>query len=285
MQVIRRISRIKKQIQLWKKQNYQIGFVPTMGALHQGHLSLINQATKENDKVVVSIFVNPLQFGPREDFKQYPRPFREDVNLCQKAGVDVVFYPTIKEMYPEGFKTFVDMHDLPEVLCGRSRPGHFRGVMTVVIKLFNIIEPHIAYFGQKDYQQALIIKQMVKDLNIPIDIKLLPIVREKDGLAMSSRNKYLSEKERKEAVCLYESLVKAQELIRKGENSPAKIIMAMRQIIKTRKSARIDYIVIVDPLTLKNLTRLKPGQPVLIALAVYIGKTRLIDNFILNCPS
>jgi len=280
---MRLICSIKKMYEFSKTAHLKgktIGFVPTMGYLHEGHLSLIRKARKENDLVVVSIFVNPLQFGPKEDFKRYPRDLKRDMKMAKEAGADLIFYPDAKDMYPDGFKTYVNVEELSDKLCGKFRPGHFKGVATVVTKLFNIVSPDIAYFGQKDAQQAIIIKRMVKDLNIPIKIKVLPIVRERDGLAMSSRNTYLNEKERKDALVLYQALNLAKDLIKRGITDTDKIIKKMRQLIKKKKNAKIDYIEIVE---MDNLSPVKKvSGKCLIALAVWIGKTRLIDNIIIN---
>jgi pantoate--beta-alanine ligase len=280
MVIARSISKLREVIKKEKEKKKTIGFVPTMGALHLGHLSLIRKAKKETDFVVVSIFVNPTQFGPNEDYMRYPRQFKKDKEILKKEKVDLLFYPSIKTMYPQNFSTYVEEVYLSKVLCGKFRPGHFRGVCTVVAKLFNIVEPDVSFFGQKDYQQAQIIKRMVRDLNFPIKIKVLPIVREKDGLAMSSRNKYLSYKERKDALCLYQALNKAKELIKKGERSPGVVKKEMEKIIKSIKKAKIDYIEIVDDDNLREIKKIK-GK-ILIALAVWIGKARLIDNFLLN---
>lgn len=277
---------MKAKIDALKRKGLTIGFVPTMGALHEGHLSLMRRAGRETDIVVVSIFVNPMQFGPKEDYKRYPRPVQQDLRLCRSVGVDIVFSPSSKEIYPQASDTltnaFVDVHKLTETMCGKSRPGHFRGVLTVVNKLFNIVEPDIAYFGQKDYQQALVIKQMISDLNMNVQIKVMPIIRERDGLAMSSRNKYLTPAERQEATCLYRAFLKATGLIRSNRHpvNSVKIIRAMKGIINSVSHSRIDYIVVVDPQTLKPVKTITYRQ-VLIALAVYIGKTRLIDNFLI----
>jgi len=277
MKTIRNISELKKVIRKWKISKRTIGFVPTMGALHEGHLSLVRKARKETDKVIVSIFVNPMQFSPHEDLKKYPRPFAKDKELCKQAGADIIFSPPPDGIYPEGFKTFINMKGLPEVLCGHSRPGHFSGVMTVVAKLFNITEPDIAYFGLKDFQQLAIIKQMVRDLNMAVSIKAMPIIREKDGLAMSSRNQYLTPDLRIQATCLYKALTQARDWVKKGECSSSKVISQMKAIIKKVKEARIDYVTIVDRNTLQAIPRIQKGKS-LIVLAVFIGKTRLIDN-------
>jgi len=278
MKIITTIKDIKKEISQAQRKRLTIGFVPTMGALHQGHLTLMQQAKNESNIVIISIFVNPLQFGPKEDFRRYPRSLKSDVGLARTAGVNIIFAPTVKEMYANTL-TFVDMSNLTNKLCGKSRPGHFRGVLTVVAKLFNIIQPDIAYFGQKDFQQALIIKKMAQDLNMNLEIKTRPTVREPDGLAMSSRNKYLDVTHRTYANRLYRSLLKAKGLILSGEKSCKKIRNAMLAIIKTIPGNRIDYVEIADPETLESIERIK-NRPVLIALAVYVGKTRLIDNIL-----
>lgn len=259
-----------------KTQNKTIGFVPTMGYLHKGHLSLVRRSLKENNATIVSIFVNPIQFGPGEDFKKYPRDFKRDEKMLRDIGVDAVFYPTVNQIYPQPYYTYIDVEYLSEVLCGKSRPGHFRGVATVVAKLFNIVKPDIAYFGQKDAQQAIIIKKMVHDLNMAIKIKTMPIIREKGGLAMSSRNAYLSPQERKDALILYKALLLAERMVKGGQTSAKKIIDKMKALIKQKKSAKIDYVEIVDEKTLRPVKRIY-GE-VLIAVAVYIGRTRLIDN-------
>jgi len=276
---MRIIRSLKEMIGFSKNKRLKaktIGFVPTMGALHQGHLSLIRRARQENDIVVVSIFVNPTQFGPREDFKKYPRNLKQDSSLCRKDGVDIIFYPDRKAMYPADYRTFVSVEGLGDVLCGGTRPGHFKGVATAVTKLFNIVNPDIAYFGQKDAQQAIIIQRMVNDLNMPFKIKVMRTIREKDGLAASSRNIYLNEKERKTATALYEALKKARDLISKGSQNAQGIIRQIKSIIKERGIARIDYISIVD---LDNLEPIKKiNSNCLIALAAWVGGTRLIDN-------
>jgi len=255
-----------------------ISFVPTMGYLHQGHLSLIRQAGKDSDVLVVSIFVNPTQFGRGEDYERYPRDLERDKKLAAEEKVDILFVPSSKEMYPQGYHTFVEVERLSESLCGRFRPGHFRGVATVVAKLFNIVSPHSAYFGQKDAQQALLIRKMVKDLNMGVEVKVLPIIREEDGLALSSRNAYLSPEERRAAPVLYKSLQEARRMLEAGERDSRRVIRQMEEMIKKEKQARIDYISIVDGETLEERERIE-GK-VLVALAVWMGKTRLIDNII-----
>ncbi|MGE4357034.1 MAG: pantoate--beta-alanine ligase [Candidatus Omnitrophota bacterium] len=280
MRVIEEIKEMQKLVKQWRRKNKTIGFVPTMGYLHEGHLSLARQARKENDVVVMSIYVNPLQFGPHEDFKRYPRDLKRDIKLAKDVGVDVIFSPRDREMYPRDYVTYVEVEKLTEGLCGRFRPGHFKGVTTVVTKLFNIVKPDVAYFGQKDAQQARVIEKMVEDLNMDIKIKILPIVREKDGLAMSSRNVYLNPEERKKAVCLYQALKKAEAMFRRGIRDADKIVREMKKFIASRGDFRIEYIEIVDAKTLMPLRKIKNNT--LIALAVWIGRTRLIDNIIIK---
>ncbi len=254
-----------------------------MGYLHEGHLSLVRAARAATDLVVVSIFVNPTQFGPGEDLARYPRNLERDKRLARQAGADVVFHPSDSDMYPDDFSTYVEETRLSKHLCGLSRPTHFRGVTTVVLKLFNIVQPHVAYFGQKDAQQALIIKRMVANLNLPVRVEVLPIVRERDGLAMSSRNEYLSASQRTRATVLYRSLIEAQRLIDSGERDAYKIKERMKEVIESAEGAGVDYVNIVDADTLEDLQHLRGN--VLIALAVFIGKTRLIDNLELNVHS
>jgi pantoate--beta-alanine ligase len=254
-----------------------IGFVPTMGYLHEGHISLVKQAKQDNDVVFVSIFVNPTQFAPNEDLDKYPRDIKRDEEMLKKEGVDFLFYPTVENMYPDNFQTYVTVENLTKVLEGASRPTHFRGVTTVVNKLFNITKPHRAYFGKKDAQQLIVIKRMVEDLNMDVEIVGMPIVREEDGLAMSSRNKYLDQEERKEAICLHESLQKAKELIESGIEDAQQIRNEMDAVINSYKIPRIDYININSLTTLEKLSKIKTGDT-LISLAVFVGKTRLIDN-------
>ena len=280
MKVVDTIARMSTLVKIFKKEGKSISLVPTMGYLHEGHLSLVKAAKKHTDVVIMSIFVNPLQFGPKEDFEKYPRNLKKDEELATAAGADIIFCPTVKDMYPAGYSTFVNVEGLTDTLCGASRPGHFKGVTTVVAKLFEIVSPDIAYFGQKDAQQAAVIKKMTVDLNMGIEIKIMPIIREPDGLAMSSRNVYLSEPERAHAIILHESLGKAESLIRSGERDAKKIIKAMQDLIKNVPVAKIDYVSIVDAADLKE-TRTISGD-ILIALAVFIGKTRLIDNIIMK---
>lgn len=263
-----------------RAKGQSIGFVPTMGYLHEGHLSLIREAQKHAERIVVSIYVNPTQFGPNEDFEKYPRDFERDEALCKKEGVDAVFYPSNEEMYLPEHKTYIITEELSNILCGRSRPTHFRGVTTIVGKLFNIVQPDIAVFGQKDAQQAVIIKRMVEDLNFPVKIIVAPIVREADGLAMSSRNKYLTPQQRKEATVLYRSLQLAQKEYANGNRDLAEIKAKMRRLIEEESGGRIDYIETVDA---GLLGEPQPGKrDVLVALAVYFDQTRLIDNTVLK---
>jgi len=282
MRIISKVKEMQKVADELRKEGKIIGVVPTMGYLHEGHLSLIRLAKEKSDVVITTIFVNPLQFAPNEDYDRYPRDFERDVKLAQSAGCDIIFHPSVEEMYPQNFLTYVEVDKLTKVLEGEFRPTHFRGVTTVVAKLFNITKPHIAVFGQKDAQQALIIKQMVRDLNFDIEIIVAPIVREPDGLAMSSRNVYLSDSERKDATVLYESLKLAEKLIENGERNSKNIILKMEELIKSKATAKIDYIAIVEPETLEKVETLSEGKEYLIALAVRIGSTRLIDNTIVK---
>jgi len=280
MKIFNRIDEIKSYLRQKQKEDRTIGFVPTMGYLHEGHLSLIRRAKDENDIAIVSIFVNPTQFGPNEDYETYPRDLDRDVRLAEEAGASVIFAPEVKEMYPDGYKTFIEVTDLSETLCGASRPGHFRGAATVVMKLLNIVRPDKAYFGQKDAQQAVIMQRMVRDLNHDTEIVVCPIIREKDGLAMSSRNVYLNDEERKQAVVLSKSLNMAADLISKGERDAGKIKEAITAMIKEKDLAVIDYVSIVNYETMKDLDKI--SGKVLVALAVKFGKTRLIDNIIVE---
>jgi pantoate--beta-alanine ligase len=259
-----------------KEQNKSIGFVPTMGCLHEGHLSLVRESIHQNEISVVSIFVNPAQFAPGEDFQWYPRVLEKDIGILRREGVDYVFSPDSQEMYPAGFQTSVEVQDLQDKLCGKSRPGHFRGVCTVVLKLIHVVNPDVAYFGQKDAQQAVIIRKMLKDLDMDIKISVMPIVRDADGLALSSRNTYLNESQRKAALGLFQSLRAAQSLIRNGERQALKIIEKMESIILDKKMLKVDYIAVVHPETLESLTNIQ--EEALIAVAVYVDNIRLIDN-------
>lgn len=276
MKIVSTIEEVRAQVKEWKKEGQSIGFVPTMGYLHEGHMSLID-AAGENDKVVVSIFVNPMQFGPTEDLASYPRDLEHDAKLCEEHGVDLIFHPTPEEMYGDQFYSYVDMDVLTKELCGLSRPVHFRGVCTVVTKLFNIVTPDRAYFGQKDAQQLAVIKRMVKDLNMPLTINGCPIIREEDGLAKSSRNTYLSPEERKAALVLSRSIFLGKEMVENGERDCKKILAAMTAEIEKETLAKIDYVKIVDLDTMQQVEKIDRG--ILAAIAVYIGKTRLIDNF------
>jgi len=277
MEVITNPSQIQNLMLSLKKQGKKIGFVPTMGYLHEGHLSLIRCSKKENDITVVSIFVNPIQFGANEDFGRYPRDFERDKSLCEKENVDYIFYPSYEEMYPDGFQTYVEVVELSKGLCGDFRPGHFKGVATVVAKLFNIVCPDNAYFGKKDFQQLKVIQRMVKDLNFPVNVVGCPIVREPDGLAMSSRNKYLSDEERESALYISKALFEAKRMFEDGITDANLIKEGVRQIISQAKHLKeIQYVEIVDSNTLKPVDKIKKSD--VLAVAVYIGNTRLIDN-------
>lgn len=280
MKIVETIQEVREQVKEWRKQGLSVGLVPTMGYLHEGHKSLIDCAVAENDRVVVSVFVNPMQFGPKEDLESYPRDLDRDAALCKEAGAALVFHPEPEEMYHDDFSSFVDMNTLTGGLCGKTRPIHFRGVCTVVSKLFNIVTPDRAYFGQKDAQQLAVIRHMVSDLNFGIEIVGCPIIREEDGLARSSRNTYLNAEERKAALILSKSLKKGRELAEAGEKDTAKLRKAITDVLVSEPMAKIDYVEIVDWNTLDAVDKI--DGPVLAAIAVYIGKTRLIDNFILE---
>lgn len=280
MQIVNTVEEVRRQVKAWRKEGLSVGLVPTMGYLHEGHKSLIDAAVRDNDRVVVSVFVNPTQFAPNEDLESYPRDLERDAALCEAAGASLIFHPEPSEMYHEGYSTFVDMRTLTQVLCGKTRPIHFSGVCTVVSKLFHIVTPDRAYFGQKDAQQLAVIRHMVEDLNFDIEIVGCPIIREEDGLAKSSRNTYLNEEERKQAVILSQALKEGQELIRQGERNAETVKKAIREKIETMPLANIDYVEIVNFKTFENITELQ-GE-FLTAVAVYIGKTRLIDNFIMT---
>ena len=279
MKIVGTVKEVRELVKEWKKQGLSVGFVPTMGYLHEGHKSLMDAARKGNDKVVVSIFVNPMQFGPTEDLATYPRDLDHDAALCESAGVDLIFHPEAEEMYEKDFCSFVDMTGLTEGLCGKTRPIHFRGVCTVVNKLFNIVTPDHAYFGQKDGQQLAVIKRMVRDLNMDIEIVGCPIVREEDGLAKSSRNTYLSPEERKAALILSKTVALGKELA-KTEKDANKVVEAMKKNIETEPLAKIDYVEAVDALSMAPVEKLE--GTCMLAMAVYIGKTRLIDNTLIN---
>lgn len=276
--ILETISAIQGYVSACRKRGMKVGFVPTMGAFHEGHLTLMREARRNNDAVIVSIFVNPIQFTMGEDFDRYPRRLDQDTKMADSEGVDVIFSPSVAEMYPKGFDTYVDQSDLPAKLCGEFRKGHFRGVMTIVTKLFNIVKPDMAYFGQKDYQQSLIIRRTTTDLNLEVGVKVLPTVREEDGVAMSSRNVYLGPKQRKDATCLIQSLRRAEDMVNAGESSAAKVAAEMKRLIHKVKGSRVEYIAIVNSETLEPVKEIK-GKT-LIALAVRIGKARLIDNVI-----
>jgi pantoate--beta-alanine ligase len=279
--VLKTIHQVREFVRDGRRRGWKIGFVPTMGAFHAGHLSLMRQARRDCHATIVSIFVNPLQFSAGEDYDQYPRQLDRDLKMAESEKVDVLFVPEVAEMYPKGFDTHVDQSEtgLPSKLCGRFRPGHFRGVLSVVCKLFCVVKPDLAYFGQKDYQQYLIIRRMSIDLNLDVDVRVLPTVREEDGLAMSSRNIYLGPKQRKDATCLHQALRRAEEMITNGESSASRVMAEMRRVINRVKGSKIEYIAVVNSETLEPLKEIK-GKT-LIALAVRIGKARLIDNTIL----
>ena len=277
MVIVETINDVRKVVKEWKAQGLSVGFVPTMGYLHEGHESLVKKAVKENDRVVVSIFVNPIQFGPKEDLASYPRDLERDSTLCENAGASLIFHPEKEEMYFEDFSTSVNMEGLTQELCGKSRPIHFSGVCTVVNKLFNIVQPHRAYFGEKDAQQLAVIKRMVRDLNIDIEVIGCPIVREDDGLAKSSRNTYLSSDERIAALVLNRALTAAKSRIIEGERDSKNIIRTIEEIVNNEELAKIDYVQVVDSLSMQNVNTIE--KSVLVAIAVFIGKTRLIDNF------
>jgi pantoate--beta-alanine ligase len=279
MKIIKKIDEMRREVSGIKSQGMSVGFVPTMGYLHEGHLSLVRESLRKADVTVVSIFVNPAQFGPTEDFKEYPRDLNRDSEVLEREGVDYLFVPEADEIYPQGYKTFVEVHDLQDKLCGRSRPDHFRGVCTVVLKLFNIINPDISFFGQKDYQQAVILKRMVRELSLEVKIEALPIIRETDGLALSSRNKYLTQEERKAALVLSKSLKEAKSMVAKGQRDSTAIIKEMKEIIGREPLVKIDYVEIVDKDNLDSVARIE--KEALAAVAVFIGKVRLIDNTIL----
>lgn len=277
MKIVKTIEEVRNQVKAWRAEGLTVGLVPTMGYLHEGHASLIDASHRDNDRTVVSDFVNPMQFGPTEDLESYPRDIAHDAELVAAHGGDLIFHPEPSEMYHEGFSSFVDMTVLTEELCGLSRPVHFRGVCTVVSKLFNIVQPDRAYFGKKDAQQLAVIRHMVDDLNMNLEIIGCPIIREADGLAKSSRNTYLNPDERKAALVLSKAVFRGMEIVRGGETDCAKIIGEMKALIEAEPLARIDYVKIVDCATMQQIGTL--DRPALCAMAVYIGKTRLIDNF------
>jgi pantoate--beta-alanine ligase len=280
MKVCKTIDDMRSSVRPVRREGKRLGFVPTMGALHEGHLSLMRAAKAKCDVVAVSIFVNPLQFGPGEDLAKYPRTFERDIGMLEKEAIDILFAPTPEEMYPAGAVTYVTVEGLSGKLCGRSRPGHFRGVTTVVAKLFHIVEPDMAFFGQKDAAQATIIRRMVQDLNLPVKIVVCPIGREPDGLAMSSRNAYLTPPERKSALVLHRSLLQVKTQFDQGERTAAKLIEAGRQLLAQEPAVRLDYFEIVDPTTLDPMQQAASGA--LVAIAAFVGNTRLIDNIVLE---
>lgn len=278
MKVIRDISTMQKIVKSLHAKDKTIGLVPTMGALHEGHLSLVKKARKENDIVIVSIFVNPAQFGPNEDYLRYPRPFNKDSKLCRKNGVDYIFTPSVKEMYPKDYLTYIKVEKMSDILCGKYRPGHFRGVTTVVAKLFNITQPDRAYFGEKDYQQLTILQKMVKDLNFPVKIVPCPTLREKDGLAMSSRNIYLKPEERKVANKIHRLLTNVKNIVKKKkEKNIKKLLAKLKSQMESTPGLKNQYINIIKPLTLEE-EKTNIEYPSRIVYAGYLGKTRLIDN-------
>ncbi|MHC1568130.1 MAG: pantoate--beta-alanine ligase [Candidatus Syntropharchaeia archaeon] len=280
MVIVEKVKDMKELSKKYLKENKTIGFVPTMGFLHEGHLSLVRRARGENDIVVVSIFVNPTQFGPNEDYESYPRDLERDVKLLKELNVDVVFHPPVEEMYPKDFSTYVEETKLSRYLCGKSRPGHFRGVCTIVTKLFNIVRPTRAYFGQKDAQQFRVIKRVVRDLNMDVELVECPIVREHDGLAMSSRNIYLSDDERVQALALYNSLKLAENLVKSGERDAEVVKNAMKEFLSRYDKVKIDYVEIVDEETLEPVKHIE-GKTI-VAIACWVGKARLIDNVIVQ---
>lgn len=280
MQIIERVLEMQRWSESERRQGSRIALVPTMGALHEGHLSLVRDGKVRGDRVVVSLFVNPAQFAPQEDFASYPRDFERDRELLNDTGTDVLFHPAVEEIYPEGFETRIEFGELSKPLCGAVRPGHFSGVATVVATLFNIVRPHVAIFGCKDYQQLQIIRRLVRDLNFDIEVIGHPTVREGDGLAMSSRNAYLNPEERKAALCLYRSLRHAEEMVRRGERCGAAIVDAVRGEIAREPLARVEYATLCDSESLREVERVE--EIALLALAVRIGKARLIDNIILK---
>lgn len=280
MQIVNTVDEVRAIVNSWRKEGLSVGLVPTMGFLHEGHQSLIARAVEENDKVVVSVFVNPTQFGPNEDFEAYPRDLDKDAALCDSTGADLIFHPEPEEMYPDGFCSYINMTELTGALCGKTRPIHFKGVCTVVGKLFNIVTPDKAYFGEKDAQQLAVIRRMVKDLNFGLTIVGCPIIREEDGLAKSSRNTYLNTKERQAALVLSKAIFHGRDMVNAGEIKAEKILGEMIDIIKAEPLARIDYVEMVDMDTMENIDTV--SGTTLCAMAVYIGKTRLIDNFIVE---
>lgn len=280
MKIVNTIAEVREIVKSWKKEGLSVGLVPTMGYLHEGHASLIKKASQENDRVVVSDFVNPIQFGPKEDLSTYPRDIERDAQVCEESGADIIFHPTAEEMYCPDFSTFVDITGPSDLLCGKSRPTHFKGVCTVVSKLFLIVAPDKAYFGQKDAQQLAVIKRMVRDLNFDIEIIGCPIIRESDGLAKSSRNTYLSPAERESATILNKALTAGKQLVLNGEKNADKVIAEITNIINSEPLAKIDYVQVVSFPDIQLVKEI--NGDILTAVAVYIGTTRLIDNFIIE---
>jgi pantoate--beta-alanine ligase len=280
MRVVRSVAEMKAVSRELRERGKRIGLVPTMGYLHEGHLSLVRECRAKSDVTVVSIFVNPAQFGPKEDLGSYPRDLERDSGMLEREGVDYIFHPEPSDMYPEGYRTYVTMEDLEDRLCGRSRPGHFRGVCTVVLKLFNIVRPDAAFFGWKDAQQVIILRRMAADLDLDVRVEALPLVRAADGLALSSRNSYLSAEERKAALVLSRSLAEARRRIGEGERDAGVISRSIAEAVAAEPLARLDYIEIADPGTLRPLERI--DRDALVAMAVFIGRTRLIDNFLIS---
>jgi pantoate--beta-alanine ligase len=276
METITTIAAVRERVHAWHREGLRVAFVPTMGNLHPGHVSLIEGARRHGDRFVASIFVNPMQFGPNEDLSRYPRTLDADMELCGRAGADALFVPDASTIYPPGFRTFVEVPGMQDVLCGASRPGHFRGVCTVVLKLFNIVQPDVAYFGQKDAQQSLLLKRMARDLDLPIEMRIVPTVREPDGLAMSSRNRYLTPAQRAHAAALWRALQNARHQIETGERDHRTVERAISLELSAVPEARVDYARVVAVDTLETPARLQGD--LLIAVAVYIGTTRLIDN-------
>jgi len=279
MKTVKSIYEVKEYVKELRRKGKSIGFVPTMGHLHAGHLSLVQESVRRCDCTVVSIFVNPAQFAPNEDFNKYPRNIQRDIEVLEKEGVDLIFIPGDGEMYPEGYKTYVVVKNLQDRLCGISRPDFFKGVCTIVLKLFNIVTPDISFFGQKDAQQAVILKKMACDLNLDVKIEALPIIREKSGLALSSRNEYLDKKQKKAALCLSRSLARARKVVEAGEKNAARVLKRIKAEIESEPLARIDYVEIVDSGNLQSLKQIK--DKTLIAVAVFINNVRLIDNIII----
>lgn len=280
MRIVKTITQLRQILHKVRSKGQTIGFVPTMGYFHEGHLALMREAKKDNDICVVSIYVNPAQFAPKEDFKKYPRDLKRDSSMAKKENVDILFVPSDNTVYPQSYLTYIDVKKISHSLCGRFRPGHFRGVATVVVKLLNMVRPDVMYLGQKDAQQVVVLKAMVRDLNFPVDVKVVDTVREADGLAMSSRNKYLNPLQRRQAAVLYQALRKASQMVKAGERSTAKVKAMMKAMIRKNSSGKIQYVECVNADTLEKLKSFQ-GH-ILIALAVFFGDTRVIDNVLLR---